>query len=405
MGDRQRARPWRLGVLGGALAIVAACAESKNVLVVAGDDPGVDGGAQTFAPSPSVDGGDAAVVAPPELPLCIGTECPAPWATCPSEDRATYACGTDLSRDPDNCGACGNKCLEYRPTHMTSRCVDGACELECMSPPFSLEGDFDWRNCNGLVDDGCEVDLLSDPKNCGACGNACAPGVFCSGGQCGCPSGLVDCGGSCVDPMNDDNNCGGCNNRCAPPADACRPMPPRAYYGCRAGACGALKCQVPSADCNNDLDQCGGDGCELDRLGTRDNCGGCGIKCAPGLDCIDEGNGPECGVPCVKAGKVLCGVECTDLLNNPNHCGGCGAACRAAGPNQARLCTKGICTYECMPGFADCNDDPTDGCETNLSIHPAHCGACGNACDLAAGQPCVEGQCLMVACDGGVTAK
>ena len=127
MGDRQRARPWRLGVLGGALAIVAACAESKNVLVVAGDDPGVDGGAQTFAPSPSVDGGDAAVVAPPELPLCIGTECPAPWATCPSEDRATYACGTDLSRDPDNCGACGNKCLEYRPTHMTSRCVDGAC--------------------------------------------------------------------------------------------------------------------------------------------------------------------------------------------------------------------------------------------------------------------------------------
>jgi hypothetical protein len=402
MGDGQRARPWRLGVVAGALAIVAACAESKNVVVVPAEELG-GGGGPIFAHPPSADGGDAAIVVP-ELLQCVGTECPAPWATCSSEDRPTYTCGTDLSRDPDHCGACGNRCLVYKPTHMTSRCVDGVCELECMSPALSFE-QFDWRNCNGLVDDGCEVDVLTDPKNCGACGNACDPGVFCSGGKCGCPPGFIDCSGECVDPTTDDEHCGGCNNRCSPPADACRPMPPRAYYGCRNGACGALKCQAPSADCNGDLDQCGGDGCELDRLGTRENCGGCGIECAPGLDCIDEGNGPECGVPCVKAGKVLCGVECTDLLSNPNHCGGCGAACRAAGPNQARLCTKGVCTYECAPGFADCNDDPTDGCETNLRIHSANCGACGNACDLAVGQPCIEGKCLMVACDGGETAK
>lgn len=43
----------------------------------------------------------------------------------------------------------------------------------------------------------------------------------------------------------------------------------------------------------------------------------------------------------------------------------------------------------CEPGHADCNGDPTDGCETDLS-QPQHCGSCHTAC--AAPTPvCVMG--------------
>jgi hypothetical protein len=65
----------------------------------------------------------------------------------------------------------------------------------------------------------------------------------------------------------------------------------------------------------------------------------------------------------------------------------------------------GLCSRECVPGYADCNGDPADGCEVELKSNPANCGACGNQCNMGAGQPCVEGKCLMVECDAGLETK
>lgn len=107
-------------------------------------------------------------------------------------------------------------------------------------------------------------------------------------------------------------------------------------------------------------------------------------------------------VPCARFGKTRCGAFCVDLLTDPNSCGSCDNFCPQGGPNQLRGCSKGLCTYECAPGFADCNGDPKDGCEVDLRIHQANCGACGNACNIALGQPCIEGVCLMVECEAGV---
>jgi hypothetical protein len=341
--------------------------------------------------------------------MCVGTECPEPFTTCPSSGLG-YKCGVDLSRDPNNCGTCGNKCLNYKSLNMNSRCVDGQCELECYND-VSVSALRDMRNCNGAVDDGCEADILSDPLNCGVCGKACGAGQPCIRGKCGCPVGLEACpglGGSvgCVDTQSDDFNCGVCGKMCTTGPDAgC--TPPNTYYGCGGGKCEQLKCSGSSADCNHDIGTlgCQSDGCEVEDIKKdRNNCGGCGIQCAPNEECVDEGNGPECAVPCAtgaNAGKSKCPNGCVDLLNDPNNCGGCGERCRNAGANELRACKKGLCAIECVPGFADCNGDPSDGCEVNLRNNPGNCGACGTRCDIVAGQPCIDGRCLMVECDGG----
>jgi hypothetical protein len=390
-----------LGILVLALALVAvACATTVDM----GEVKQASDAAPSFAPPATEAGADALVDARTVALSCIGTECPAPWATCLAPSGPTYKCGTDLTRDNDNCGTCGNKCLVYKPTHMTSRCNAGACELECLSPAGAFDH-FDYRNCNGLVDDGCEIDVLTDEHNCGACGNACAEGVSCLGGKCGCPAGRIECNGECIDGQKDDYNCGACGNVCGDPAGACSPMPSRTRFGCDKGTCGHIKCQGSAADCNGDIAQCNGDGCEIEDIGSdRNNCGACGVTCGAGEECVNEGNGPECAVPCARFGKILCpGNQCVDLLTDFGACGSCNGGCAKPGPNQAGTCSKGLCKYECAEGFADCNGDPSDGCETNLDTHPGNCGACGNACSIADGQPCIEGKCLTTACEAGPT--
>jgi len=79
-------------------------------------------------------------------------------------------CEVDLEEDLQNCGACGWACVEENGV---ATCYDGACLFAC-------EPDFE--DCDGLPANGCEADLQSDPTNCGACGIAC-PGP-CAAGSC-----------------------------------------------------------------------------------------------------------------------------------------------------------------------------------------------------------------------------
>ncbi|MFO0755930.1 MAG: DNRLRE domain-containing protein [Byssovorax sp.] len=62
-----------------------------------------------------------------------------------------------------------------------------------------------------------------------------------------------------------------------------------------------------------------------------------------------------------------------------------------------RLCYKIVCPA----GFADCNGDPSDGCEADLAT-PATCGACGVSCVAPhATAACAAGTCAIGACDLG----
>ena len=89
----------------------------------------------------------------------------------------------------------------------------------------------DVQDCNHDPADGCEAMLLSDPMNCGRCGNRCAApngAAACVGGLCApltCAAGFGDCNGNRVDGceqrLDTDLRCGSCDIKCASPAAWC----------------------------------------------------------------------------------------------------------------------------------------------------------------------------------------
>lgn len=206
------------------------------------------------------------------------------------------------------------------------------------------------------------------------------------GGQTGCLSPEVDCGGACVDLSVDPANCGGCGLACGEGTT------------CELGLCrcedswyghGVLYC-VPGEDCVD-----GDCICPLGRVDCGDvcsdvsmdeaNCGQCDGFCAG--DCVSgvcrcRDDLVECERPAWQGG----GVACTDLATDPVHCGTCGNVCGAG-----EWCVGGECV--CRPGRAPC--DAGWGAErcVDVAVDPANCGDCGTACE---GETplCWEGACV-----------
>ncbi len=136
-------------------------------------------------------------------------------------------------------------------------------------------------------------------------------------------------------------------------------------------------------------------GCGL--LDTVDNCGACGNNCgwqnASGAQCI----GGLCVANC-NAGFAECDGNpangCEANLTTDLHCGTCYNACTAF--NATGTCVMGTCEMTCAAGWGDCNDDLTDGCESDLMNDVMRCGSCDRGCTST----CVAGQCT--GCDTGV---
>ena len=344
---------------------------------------------------------------------------------------ATTLCSI-FGSDVNNCGSCGHVCSL---PNATPTCNNGQCAILSCNPGFA--------DCNGIASDGCEVNLNSDAANCSACGLVCSfpnASAACSGGGCvitGCIGGYADCdhianNGCETNVANEVVNCGFCGFVCPAgpnsvavchgtcsivcntgfancdgnPNDGCEIavssdpsncgscgqvcFAPGATVGCSNGICFIAECAAGYADC----DRIFTDGCEVNVSGNVANCGACGFACivANGTpNCLAGG----CHIAGCNAGFADCdnnynnGCE-TNVSTNLVNCGSCGYVCSA--PNATSSCTGGGCTIaSCNQGFKDCDQMYADGCEVNISSDVHNCGTCGNQCPVT--QSCVGGSC------------
>lgn len=114
---------------------------------------------------------------PTHTPCPARTTRPAPVVTTTTVALSSGTCGAgltqcrifstdycvDLMTDVKHCGACRNGCLLH---HAENGCAGGKCYIKSC--------DKGWADCNGIPDDGCEVDLNADDNNCGSCGRVCS---------------------------------------------------------------------------------------------------------------------------------------------------------------------------------------------------------------------------------------
>ena len=143
--------------------------------------------------------------------------CDAGWGDC--DGMAGNGCESKVDADPANCGGCGKACP--MPPNVIVTCANNTCMTGGCQPGFT--------DCNNNPADGCEANTRIDTKNCGACGNTCpayANAVAaCAGGMCGlgaCNAGYGDCDGNPANGcelslLSDPNNCGRCGNVCGAP--------------------------------------------------------------------------------------------------------------------------------------------------------------------------------------------
>jgi hypothetical protein len=173
---------------------------------------------------------------------------------------------------------------------------------------------------------------------------------------------------------------------------------PHAKTTCIGEQCLIVECDAPWLDCNVDPE----DGCEA-TLDDVDNCGLCGKSCAlPNAEvaCKDR----QCELSRCEPGFGDCDDDastgCETPLDTVVNCGACANVCGAV-DNGVPGCIDGECgVLGCIGPFGDCNEDVDDGCEQSLATDD-YCARCDAGCDPDNGEgTCSTGQCAVTSCDG-----
>ncbi|MHB8417463.1 MAG: hypothetical protein ACYDCL_05270 [Myxococcales bacterium] len=358
--------PANCGSCGIACAIGATCSQGQCSASCQGSDGGSDCPTGTVCAQSIYSG---------QVRICLSASCsglPDGQLCATSGGGPGQCCGQsclDMNSDSANCGSCGNQCFE-------SICAWGTCEnvYDCASSPpgaLCLEGDGGAGSCCGSC---VNLDVQTDPLNCGGCGVSCPAGASCVSGGCVLDGGPAYCGqgSSCASGF-------GCvQSQCL--RSSCDPS--TAMEPCATGA-GAKGACCGSACVNLDQDSA--------------NCGSCGnacpggtfcsqAACAPVPTCGVANSGTACPLSPTRVG-TCCSGSCVDLESDPSNCQGCGVACPAGEVCQAS-------SYGCAPP----DGGYTPGCQGIPGACPAGTLCWGNGCLTTACAPGASG----VACAFGV---
>lgn len=131
--------------------------------------------------------------------------CQAGTQTCLPDGSAFGPCEGEVTPGTETCNGVDENCNGTADdgavcpplTNASQICSNGECVFGACNAGFG--------NCDGDVTNGCETDLLTDTRNCGACDEVCLGGPnaipTCSGGTCGfvCVTGYSNCTGSVAD--------------------------------------------------------------------------------------------------------------------------------------------------------------------------------------------------------------
>ena len=210
------------------------------------------------------------------------------YEDCSTKPGAKCVDGVCTLNCPTGQQVCGTHCLNFAELNI-DKCNNGA--LVCLNG---------YKNVDGKLENGCEVDTMTDNKYCGENMIECQNG-YCKDGVCTVSScaqaNMLPCGanGGCVDVVSSESNCGGCNVKCSGQTPACVN---RHCVECKA----EISCKADSAKllCNlgtNTCVECLGDGNCEDRTDGKGLCynGAC-QQCISLTDCdvVDNGLGMAC---------------------------------------------------------------------------------------------------------------
>jgi hypothetical protein len=165
-------------------------------------------------------------------------------AECPPNLQCCNMRCVDTMSDPNNCGSCGNVVCHGEI------CLAGMRQCTPGYSPCAAGGTTGCLLCRNLA---------SDPANCGTCGAVCPSGELCRAGVCSTTTTCTGtiCSGICTNLLVDDIHCGSCSNACNPgqacvagvchdvssPTILCGPV--TASCMCSTCAGGSTCCMVP----------------------------------------------------------------------------------------------------------------------------------------------------------------
>ncbi|MBL8600618.1 MAG: hypothetical protein JNK72_01710 [Myxococcales bacterium] len=293
---------------------------------------------------------------------------------CRSNELGLLACDTATNRCVTCTATNQNACAANQYCDTTAnRCVPGCRDdAACASNPAGTRCNVSNHTCVP-----CVVDAHCPPGNL-CMGNTCVAG--CNEMQA-CPMGQSCCAGGCVDAQSNIAHCGACGNACAVANGSAT---------CMGGRCAVAMCNPGRGDCDTNA----ANGCETDTRTSAMHCGACGAACAARPNTAASCESGVCAYVCT-AGFADCDGEPSngcevDLRSTLAHCGACGNVC-APRANSSVMCTAGACAYQCNTGFADCDNNPANGCETDTRTSTGNCGRCGTMCTT--GMTCSNGTC------------